>query len=90
MMLLNLINDLLDLAKQEKMTFNLDQKYFDLQAAIQHSFKTLDFLARKKGVRCRLLIDSSHKQYFKEIYGDGNRYEQILINFISNAIKFSK
>ena len=30
-MLLNLINDLLDLAKSERMTFNLEENYFDLK-----------------------------------------------------------
>lgn len=28
-------------------------------------------------------------QYFKQIYGDQKRFEQILLNFASNALKFS-
>ena len=30
------------------------------------------------------------KYYFKKVLGDENRYSQIILNFVSNAIKFSK
>jgi signal transduction histidine kinase len=37
-----------------------------------------------------LLVDPAELKYFQEIFGDSNRYEQMLLNFLSNAIKFSK
>ena len=30
------------------------------------------------------------KFYFEQLYGDERRYRQFIINFLSNAIKFSK
>ena len=44
-MLLNLINDLLDLAKHEKLTFKVNKDYFNLISTIENTFKTMDFLA---------------------------------------------
>ena len=88
-MLLNLINDLLDLAKQEKQTFAFNQKYFSLEQSVLTSFKTLEFMSSKKDIKMKLTIDPEERKYFHAIYGDENRYEQILINFLSNALKFS-
>lgn len=44
-MLLNLINDLLDLAKHEKLTFKVNKDYFNFINSIENTFKTMDFLA---------------------------------------------
>ena len=86
-MLLNLINDLLDLAKQEKLTFQLDKHFFDLSESIQSAFKTLEFLSKKKKIETNLNIEDP--ELFSDLYGDKNRFEQIFINFISNALKFT-
>mmetsp|Transcript_13325 Transcript_13325/g.20815 ORF Transcript_13325/g.20815 Transcript_13325/m.20815 type:complete len:142 (+) Transcript_13325:2328-2753(+) len=88
-MLLTLINDLLDLAKQQKLTFQLNNGYFNLKEAVVSTFKTLDFMATQKGITTQLEIEADKEQYFEQIYGDENRYEQILLNFISNALKFT-
>jgi len=88
-MLLNLINDLLDLAKQEKFTFQFDKDYFDLQQAVNSAFNTLQFLSKKKGITTRLSFEGDSAHLFRDIYGDKNRFEQIFINFISNALKFT-
>ena len=74
-MLLNLINDLLDLAKQERVTFQLNRSYFNLCEAITFTFTTLQFLADQKKVQMKLLVDPAELKYFQEIFGDSNRYE---------------
>ena len=58
MMLLNLTNDLMDLAKQEKLTFQLHKSYFSLIKTVKNSIQTLDFLSQKKniGPRCKKVI----------------------------------
>jgi signal transduction histidine kinase len=56
-MLLNLINDLLDLAKQERLTFQLNRSYFNLIDTIKSTFSTLEFLAQHKKVKTKLLVD---------------------------------
>lgn len=47
-LLLNLINDLLDLAKLQKMTFELNNDFFDLTKTIDQTFLTLEFFAKQK------------------------------------------
>ena len=44
-MLLNLINDLMDLAKLERMKFQLNNAFFDLSKTIDNAFKTLEYLS---------------------------------------------
>lgn len=89
-MLLNLINDLLDLAKIENDKFHLVNTQFNLHDVIQRAIHTLDFLAQQKKIKVSYEYDVKDAQYFMQIYGDENRYLQILINFISNALKFTE
>jgi signal transduction histidine kinase len=42
-MLLNLINDMMDLAKSEKMKFQLNYEFFDLTSTIERAFGTLSY-----------------------------------------------
>jgi len=74
-MLLNLINDLLDLAKEEKQTFEFNVQYFDLEESIEASFKTLQFLAVKKNINLKLSICEKERKYFKRVLGDVERFE---------------
>ena len=53
-MLLNLINDLLDLAKQEKFTFQLNQDFFNAVEAMSDTLQTLSFLSNKKGISLKI------------------------------------
>jgi len=56
---------------------------------VQTSFKTLEFISKKKKIDTVLHVDPNHLKYFEEFYGDENRFEQILLNFVSNALKFT-
>jgi signal transduction histidine kinase len=49
----------------------------------------LKFFTAKKKVETKIVIDPRHEKFFQKIYGDEKRYEQILLNFISNALKFT-
>ena len=49
-MLLNLINDLMDLATLEKMKFSLNNDYFDLTKTIKNAFGTLGYFAKQKSI----------------------------------------
>lgn len=44
-MLINLINDMMDLAKSEKMKFDINNSFFDLELLVQRSFDNLGYLA---------------------------------------------
>ena len=47
-MLINLINDMMDLAKSEKMKFDLNNSFFDLENLVERSFDCLGYLAESK------------------------------------------
>lgn len=44
-MLTNLINDMMDLAKTERMKFDLNNNFFDLEKLVERSFDNLGYLA---------------------------------------------
>ena len=57
-MLMNLINDMMDLAKTEKMQFELFNQFFDLQVTIERSFENLGYLANEKEIDLSLKIEN--------------------------------
>ena len=74
-MLLNLINDLLDLAKNDENTFTLSKSFFSLKSVVLQTFSVLDFMAKQKQVQLKLIIPQNQEKFFEKIYGDQNRYE---------------
>lgn len=56
-MLINLINDMMDLAKTERMKFDLNNSYFDLQNLVERTFENLGFMAIEKEVNLSLNIN---------------------------------
>ena len=44
-MLLNLINDMMDLAKTENMKFDLNNSYVDLENTVLRSFDSMGYMA---------------------------------------------
>jgi signal transduction histidine kinase len=51
--------------------------------------KTLEFLSQKKRINIKLDYEEKYQTLLEGLYGDEKRYEQILINFLSNALKFT-
>jgi signal transduction histidine kinase len=49
-MLLNLINDMMDLAKSEKMKFDINLEYFDMQKTILRAFDNLTYFGQEKQI----------------------------------------
>mmetsp|Transcript_28361 Transcript_28361/g.42954 ORF Transcript_28361/g.42954 Transcript_28361/m.42954 type:complete len:252 (+) Transcript_28361:892-1647(+) len=71
------------------MTFRVNKKYFSLPLAIKQAFKSLSFLASQRKVELKLTIPDDQIKFFDCLLGDQNRFEQILLNFITNSIKFT-
>ena len=89
-MLENLINDLIDMAKIENNKFSLNQDFYDLTHTVHQTLEILLFQANEKKIEFNVIIDKkSNLSLIKQIYGDTRRIKQILINFISNSLKFT-
>ncbi|HSQ50014.1 MAG TPA: PAS domain S-box protein [Nitrospiraceae bacterium] len=85
--LLSLINEILDLSKVEIGHLELESTDFDLSDLVEKSIEILAMRANEKGLElaCHLSPDVPCA-----VIGDANRLHQILINLISNAIKFTE
>ncbi|MFA5181185.1 MAG: PAS domain S-box protein [Syntrophales bacterium] len=85
--LLNLINDILDLSKVEAGHLTLEAAPFHLGEISQNTCDIMDVRAREKniGLSCRIA-----PEVCQDLTGDANRLQQILINLIGNAVKFTE
>lgn len=82
--------DLLDLAQQENSQFKLNIQMFSLLKTIENSFQVVSHIANLKGVALvKPQLESREKMLFTKIEGDPSRYQQVLVNLLSNALKFS-
>ena len=86
----NLINDLLDLAKLENNTFTFTNEQFNLMDIIYQAFKISQHTANHLNIELRAEIDCKENyELINQINGDKRRYLQIIMNFMSNALKFT-
>ena len=83
--LLSIINDILDFSKIEAGMVELEETEFDLEQYIVELIKPLQYPANKKGIS--LVYESSN--YGKRVVGDDGKIGQIIMNLVSNAIKFT-
>jgi len=85
--LLNLINDVLDMAKIEAGKLVLQPSSFDLHQMLKTIQDMLNVRAQAKNLR---LIFELSPDLPQAIQTDENKLRQVLINLIGNAIKFTK
>jgi len=83
--LLQLINDILDLARLEAGRMTLDEEDVDLAELVEGSVR----LMREQAERARLLLTVDPAAALPRVRADGRRLRQILLNLLSNAIKFT-
>ncbi|MGK7915926.1 MAG: ATP-binding protein, partial [Prochloraceae cyanobacterium] len=84
--LLGLINDVLDIAKIEAGKLTLKENCFDLHRLVCSIEEMLQLKASQKGLELIVEKDSQVPQY---VCGDEGKLRQIIINLVSNAIKFT-
>ncbi len=84
--LLNLINEILDLSKLEAGEMALETLDFNLSNCVEEVVELLAPSAHNKGLEIAAMIDHNVPIHLK---GDTGRLRQILMNLISNAIKFT-
>jgi PAS domain S-box-containing protein len=85
--LLNLINEILDFSKIEAGKMELAREEFTLRSVLEESLDAVWPAATAKGVRLmlRLAYDLPLR-----VIGDPDRLRQILLNLMSNAVKFTE
>ena len=84
--LLSVINDILDLSRIETGKTELEQKSFDLYALGDQLRSMFQKTVEAKGLRFHLEFKNFTVRY---VVGDQLRITQILLNFLSNAVKFT-
>ncbi len=84
--LLSLINDILDLSKVEAGHLELESTDFDLSDLIEKAIEILAMRANEKGLELACHLSPTVPC---ALIGDPHRLHQILVNLISNAIKFT-
>ncbi|ODG98325.1 ATPase [Nostoc sp. KVJ20] len=84
--LLSLINEILDLSKLEAGEMALETLDFDLSTCIEEVVELLAPSAHNKGLEIAAMIEHNVPTHLQ---GDAGRLRQILMNLISNAIKFT-
>jgi signal transduction histidine kinase len=83
--LLSLINDILDLSKIEAGRMELHLGTFDMPSAIGNALTLVRGRAERQGVRLRQDIDPN----VAGCEGDERKFKQILLNLLTNAVKFT-
>jgi GAF domain-containing protein len=83
--LLSLINDILDLSKIEAGRMELEPADFDLPSAIENAL----VLVRERAIRRGIRLGSTIDKRLGMIGGDERKVKQVLLNLLSNALKFT-
>ena len=84
--LLALINDVLDISKIEAGQMQLEQENVDLRRILEKAEQSTRPLSDVKGLTLGLEIAPE----VDTVTGDGRRVEQVLLNLLGNAIKFTE
>jgi cell cycle sensor histidine kinase DivJ len=84
--LLSVVNGILDMSKMETGNFEITPEPFAPRAALINCCNLLALKARENGID--LVINAA--QTLPEIVGDSRAFKQIVLNLVSNAIKFTE
>ena len=87
-LMLFLVRDIMDFSQIESKTFLLDYSNINLRELIEECIRILKFKAEDKGIQLR--IKETSCEIPVKFNTDANRIKQILINLISNAIKYTE
>lgn len=85
--LLAVVNDVLDFTKTEAGRIEIDVHPFDLQQTVRDSVSLVEQAAREKALHIETRCAPESSGWF---LGDDTRVRQILLNLVSNAVKFTE
>jgi signal transduction histidine kinase/CheY-like chemotaxis protein len=84
--LLGVVNDILDFSKIESSKLTLDISEFSLSASLDFVLSMMLSMSREKNIPIRLNVEEIQND---GLSSDALRLNQVLINILSNAVKFS-
>jgi signal transduction histidine kinase/FixJ family two-component response regulator len=84
--MLAIINDILDISTIETGRLELDRVEFDLRDAVEQACAPAVLEARSRGVDLAIEIAPGMP---RRVSGDGSRLRQVLMNLVTNAVKFT-
>lgn len=85
--LLELLNDVLDISKIEAGKLDIEDRVFDCKKLLANVNSLMNVFSIDKNLELHFDIDENIPKYLK---GDRLRINQILVNLVGNAIKFTK
>lgn len=85
--LLHLINDILDFSKIESGKFEILEEKYNLSDVIKSLTDIIRPRAEKKNLDLKIKVDENLKN---NLFGDASRIRQIALNFLTNAVKYTK
>jgi PAS domain S-box-containing protein len=86
-LLTGIVSDVLDLSKIEAGHLEVENVVFDLHGVVTSTFHTFAPLGRERGLTMRCSIASDVPE---RVRGDPVRVRQILVNYLTNALKFTR
>ena len=84
-LLLSIINNVLDMARIESGRMELDENYCQIEDVWKSLFAVFDEKARKKNIALHYTMNVEHKY----VLTDATKIKEILVNILSNAIKYT-
>lgn len=85
--LLNLMNSILDISKIEAGKMEFNYKTFDITQTINSAVESISEMAKEKKIDVAIDLGDIVK---KNIYSDESLLRQVLLNLVSNAVKFTE
>lgn len=85
--LLEVINDVLDLSKIESGSLEFETTSFSIEELVHNAIEPLRYKAHEKGLELNLTITAPPDW---GVISDPTKIKQVLINFVSNSIKFTE
>jgi len=82
-----LVQDLLTLSQMETGDIKMHYEHFDIAQTVKDVFEQFEGEAEKKGIELKLQLKPTDQPF---VYADAQRIYQVMVNLISNAIKYTK
>ena len=83
--LLSIINNVLDMARIESGRMEVDENYANIEDIRQRLFEMFEDEAKKKNIDVKYTLNVEHKH----VMADVTKVEEIFVNILSNALKYT-